>query len=59
MASEAIPTFDFPFSVKPQKGAKVGDEIHLFGEVIRADEDGVTVDFDERPRHFSRGRNLG
>ena len=50
MASVDIPSFNFPFSVKPAKGAKVGDEVDLFGEVTRADDHGITVDFDDGGR---------
>jgi hypothetical protein len=50
MASVTLPSFNFPFSVKPRKGAKIGEEVHLFGEVTRADADGVTVDFDDGGR---------
>ena len=50
MASVAIPSFNHPFAVKPAKGAKVGDEVNLFGEVTRADEHAITVDFDDGGR---------
>lgn len=49
-ASVAIPSFNYPFSVKPEKGAKIGEEIRLFGAVTGVDDDGVTVDFDEGGR---------
>jgi hypothetical protein len=49
-ASVTIPSFNFPFSIKPTKGAKLGDEVILVGEVTRADGDNITVDFDDGGR---------
>jgi hypothetical protein len=50
MASVAIPSFNHPFSVRPTKGAKVGDEVYVFGEVTRAEDHAITVDFDDGGR---------
>ncbi len=44
------PSFNHPFAVKPTKGAEVGDEVYLFGEVTRADDHAITVDFDDGGR---------
>ena len=50
LASVTIPSYNHPFSIKPAKGAKIGDEIALFGEVTRADDSDITIDFDNGGR---------
>ncbi len=49
-ASIEIPSFNHAFSIVPKKGAKIGDEVHLFGEITWSDDTHKTVDFDDGGR---------
>ena len=49
-ASVSVPSFNHAFSIVPRKGAKIGDEVQLFGEITWADETDKTVDFDDGGR---------